>query len=745
MKKLILALLPLFGYLFNPTQTKQETIFESTNEDTPSYFEYCEAVDSTTIVTRNLLSSNGNESFVFDKYNYHFKQHYFEQDDSIDIQNLDLLENIKNLETDTFSPKVGLLESRIILLPGVNDYSYSTAFLVGPDIALTSFHCIANYTHAGNVSFFNNMRIYFGNEEYNYEVRVMRCYASSNPYYNDWGLLKLKEPVGNILGYYELTDDYWTVGSGSYTYGYSNPSNRYSSQSFSFLNTNGYDNNLRRQLSFIDEDRYVNSSFDSAPGMSGSPYLKHYDGDTEVDKVYAIHSFKESGEEYINRFGYRISEFLHHFVNSFLQGYTESITINPVDYGYYDGYPIHYGFAENYQNHVTSNGFEFKTRRLRTGFIQEECIVLSSIRNTINNAFIEYKFDRSVDSIDINMSYWREISHEWLTNNNGEVILKILNEEHEWTTIYNFLSEEAGLSTDRNNMKTYSIKFPRPVYGFKNENNSFVDHTSNDNRGRICIGDLTLHCPTIYMPLSGSEINYDSTFLKVPSLMAKNNCLNYAFNFGYYPNSDVEWTRAIPEELGQFIRLDKMNMFVDSEEEEDNIEIKDGKLSTDLFKMTIEHYDQYKFLSFEGKNGSTPDGISFYSKFSNYSLDCLTMLSDLKNIFFNLNELFDTPQYSIKQVDKYHKCKPGTYKIIASFKNGYLLENGDKNVQKDFHFYRQDDDGYWSHKPGITPIVRCYDVGDIRLLPIHISNNEYNLGVGYFEITPLNRITYSLD
>ena len=74
MKKLILALLPLFGYLFNPTQTKQETIFESTNEDTPSYFEYCEAVDSTTIVTRNLLSSNGNESFVFDKYNYHFKQ-----------------------------------------------------------------------------------------------------------------------------------------------------------------------------------------------------------------------------------------------------------------------------------------------------------------------------------------------------------------------------------------------------------------------------------------------------------------------------------------------------------------------------------------------------------------------------------------------------------------------------------------------------------------------------------------------
>lgn len=40
MKKIILALLPLFGYLFNPTQTKQETIFESTNEDTPSYFEF---------------------------------------------------------------------------------------------------------------------------------------------------------------------------------------------------------------------------------------------------------------------------------------------------------------------------------------------------------------------------------------------------------------------------------------------------------------------------------------------------------------------------------------------------------------------------------------------------------------------------------------------------------------------------------------------------------------------------------
>ncbi len=40
MKKIILALLPLSGYLFNPTLIKQETIFESTNEDTPSYFEF---------------------------------------------------------------------------------------------------------------------------------------------------------------------------------------------------------------------------------------------------------------------------------------------------------------------------------------------------------------------------------------------------------------------------------------------------------------------------------------------------------------------------------------------------------------------------------------------------------------------------------------------------------------------------------------------------------------------------------
>ena len=81
---------------------------------------------------------------------------------------------------------------------------------------------------------------------------------------------------------------------------------------------------------------------------------------------------------------------------------------------------------------------------------------------------------------------------------------------------------------------------------------------------------------------------------------------------------------------------------------------------------------------------------------------------------------------------------------IASIYNGHRLEGGGFTRTSDFHFYRQDDDGYWSHKPGITLIVRCYDVGDNRLLPIHVSNNEYNLGVGYFEITPLNRITYSL-
>lgn len=58
--------------------------------------------------------------------------------------------------------------------------------------------------------------------------------------------------------------------------------------------------------------------------------------------------------------------------------------------------------------------------------------------------------------------------------------------------------------------------------------------------------------------------------------------------------------------------------------------------------------------------------------------------------------------YSVKEVETESKTSEGEFKI-------YLKRNNDGK----YHFYRQDDDGFWSHKfPGALPI-RCDSFGNV--------------------------------
>lgn len=61
-----------------------------------------------------------------------------------------------------------------------------------------------------------------------------------------------------------------------------------------------------------------------------------------------------------------------------------------------------------------------------------------------------------------------------------------------------------------------------------------------------------------------------------------------------------------------------------------------------------------------------------------------------------------------------HKCRPGYYK-------GYLvLDPG-----KDYHFYRQDSNGFWSHKPGRNPATNL-DASSNVIIDPRKSNRVYN-------------------
>ena len=83
--------------------------------------------------------------------------------------------------------------------------------------------------------------------------------------------------------------------------------------------------------------------------------------------------------------------------------------------------------------------------------------------------------------------------------------------------------------------------------------------------------------------------------------------------------------------------------------------------------------------------------------------------------------------YIFVPIDRYEVCPEGTYKVALVIAPGI-----------DYHWYRQDSDGLWSHKPGTTPVKRTDDSGNLIIDPQIADRGIYTEFIGYFAIMPLN-------
>ena len=79
-------------------------------------------------------------------------------------------------------------------------------------------------------------------------------------------------------------------------------------------------------------------------------------------------------------------------------------------------------------------------------------------------------------------------------------------------------------------------------------------------------------------------------------------------------------------------------------------------------------------------------------------------------------------------IDRYDVCPSGTYKVA-------LVVSG-----SDYHWYRQDSDGLWSHKRGLTAVKRTDESGDLIIDPMLAGRATYTDFVGYFAVTPWNNM-----
>lgn len=90
---------------------------------------------------------------------------------------------------------------------------------------------------------------------------------------------------------------------------------------------------------------------------------------------------------------------------------------------------------------------------------------------------------------------------------------------------------------------------------------------------------------------------------------------------------------------------------------------------------------------------------------------------DTYNTVFT-NSLLFTP------IGRYETCPIGSYKVALVASNN------------DYHWYRQDSDGLWSHKQGTTPVKRTDNSGNLIIDPQIADRGNYTIFVGYYSVQP---------
>lgn len=308
--------------------------------------------------------------------------------------------------------------------------------------------------------------------------------------------------------------------------------------------------------------------------------------------------------------------------------YLRMPTIAPDEYNFPDAYSSNEIVAEH-----NISDFNFTTKRLRTGYIHDEFIVLSPIRRGFNEAYIEYIFDTPIVKLDMKLAHWREYSSEQLDKSNGLAVLQEFKNGN-WVTKLDLLSDDTNLTRDRSNPDSFTVEFTEPTSRIRFYAKTNTTPTNDNNKGRICIGDLAFYDVENYMPLSGSELPF------IPELWndfdaMQLNCYNYAIN------SKLQ--------LDFPVSMDNM-----SEESLENC----------LFDMA-----------------------------SNYS-------------------------YSIMSIKKYEQCPEGYYKIALVF--------DDNGIGSDYHFYRQNADGTWSHKLGRDGVPTILDSDGHIIYDPETCSRDYN-------------------
>lgn len=343
-----------------------------------------------------------------------------------------------------------------------------------------------------------------------------------------------------------------------------------------------------------------------------------------------------------------------------------------------------------FENCFCGDGFVFGIRGHRVASIGGH-LVLSPKRRGFREAYVEYQFSVPVDRMDIELSHWGDNSSASLNQSNASLRIETLryNEYHEECSWRDMLSDSFMLSVDRNDMSRVPVYFPRPATRVRVYAETLNSNTNNSDDGRICIGNVAVYENPAYAGhvhgeylLSGYEWEYGADD-RWENRYQNFNCYNYALNTMYC------WTL----QPGWIAELCGCNNNMSS-------------------TWALDEYYRVATLT------------TFFIQDIQYASD------------LNLTDNIDYDNLCEMQVDKFGACEEGFYKIFLALDTF--------GSQKDYHWYRQNSDGTWSHKPA-SAAIRNYDYDGNPIADPEYCNKKVCLDSYYEESGYMYEFDYSSD
>lgn len=215
--------------------------------------------------------------------------------------------------------------------------------------------------------------------------------------------------------------------------------------------------------------------------------------------TYTIDSsiWQDIYNEYLNKYGYVYVSIVGYHKKTPKSGPYHSAfeRMNLSSYAHIN--PKMYGFEESYCSSeenkiVEADEITFNTKRLRTGHIEDEYIVLSPRKEGYGTSYLEYEFNKSIKAIDINLSFWSSDERYFKSDCPMARIEYWDENSNTWIESLDLLN--CDLPTDRYKQNKYSIVFDEPIKTFRiySHFNYMIGYTDR-NKGRIAVGDLEVY------------------------------------------------------------------------------------------------------------------------------------------------------------------------------------------------------------------------------------------------------------